>query len=78
MRQNPAKCTFGLGSKKFLGYLVSKGVIEANLEKIRVILDMRSPQTFKDVQRLIERTAALRPFISLSNTLKGSKNEKTF
>lgn len=49
IRLNPIKCTFDLGSGKFLEYLVNKQVIEANPEKIRAILDMKSPQTFKDI-----------------------------
>lgn len=39
---NVTKCTFGLGSGKFLGYLVNKRGIEANSEKIKAILDMKS------------------------------------
>lgn len=86
MHLNPTKCTFGLRSRKFLGYLVSKRGIEANLEKIKAILDMKSPQSFKDAQRLTGRVAALWRFMSKSaerclpffNTLKGPKNEKTF
>lgn len=43
IRLNSTKCTFRLGSGKFLGYLVSKKGIKANLEKIKAILDMKSP-----------------------------------
>lgn len=85
LRLNPTKCTFGLGSGKFLGYLVSTRGIEANPEKITAILDMQSPKTYKDVQRLTGRIAALRRFVSRSaerclpffDTLKGPKNEKS-
>lgn len=35
IRLNPTKCTFSLGSKKFLGYLVSKRGIMINLRKSR-------------------------------------------
>ena len=34
MRLNPFKCTFGVSSGKFLGFIVSQRRIEANLEKI--------------------------------------------
>lgn len=34
MRINPNKCTFGVASGKFLGYMVSSRGIEANPEKI--------------------------------------------
>lgn len=33
MRLNPVKCTFNLLSGKFLGFLISQGGIEANLEE---------------------------------------------
>jgi hypothetical protein len=40
MKLNPAKCTFGVSSGKFLGYMVSSRGIEANPEKIQAILEM--------------------------------------
>ena len=40
---------FGAVSGKFLGFLISKRRVEANSEKIRVVLDMRPPSTVKDV-----------------------------
>jgi hypothetical protein len=40
MKLNPAKCAFGVSSGKFLGYMVSSRGIEANPEKIQVILEM--------------------------------------
>ncbi|XP_024024252.1 uncharacterized protein LOC112092391 [Morus notabilis] len=53
-----------IGSGKFLGFMVSNRGIEANLEKIKVLQDMRSPTKPKEVQRLIECVAALNRFIS--------------
>lgn len=44
MKLNPTKCAFGVSSGKFLGFMVSQRGIEANLEKIKVILDMQSPK----------------------------------
>ncbi|CAL8997656.1 unnamed protein product, partial [Prunus brigantina] len=38
MRLNPAKCVFGVGSGKFLGFLVSHRGIEANPEKIQALV----------------------------------------
>ena len=49
MKLNPNKCAFGVESGKFLGYMVSRRGIEANPEKIRAILEMRSPQKVKEV-----------------------------
>ena len=43
MMLNPAKCAFGVGSGKFLGLMVSQWGIEANLAKIKAILDMEVP-----------------------------------
>ena len=45
---NQAKCAFGVGSRKFLGLMVSKRGIEANPDKIRAILDMEAPTSIKD------------------------------
>ncbi|PKA50461.1 RNA-directed DNA polymerase like [Apostasia shenzhenica] len=44
LKLNPAKCTFGAASGKFLGYLVSVRGIEANPDKISTILSMPSPR----------------------------------
>lgn len=37
MKLNPAKCIFGVPSRKLLGYLVSSWGIEVNPEKIKAI-----------------------------------------
>ena len=64
MKLSPAKCTFGVSSGKFLGHLVSRRGIEANLEKIQAVINMQSPRTTKEVQSLAGRVAALNRFIS--------------
>ena len=64
MKLNPSKCAFGFALGKFLGFMVSHKGIEANLEKIKAILDMKPPQNIKEVQFLIERVAALNRFVS--------------
>ena len=43
MRLNPSKCAFRVSSGKFLGFMVSHRGIEANLNKIQVILNMEPP-----------------------------------
>ena len=43
IKLNPSKCAFRVASGKFLGFMVSHRRIEANLEKIKAILDMKSP-----------------------------------
>ena len=64
MRLNPSKCVFGVASGKFLGFMVSQRGIEANPEKVQAIINMESPRTVKEVQKLIGRIAALNRFVS--------------
>ncbi|KAG7594130.1 Reverse transcriptase domain [Arabidopsis thaliana x Arabidopsis arenosa] len=81
MKLNPAKCTFGVPSGEFLGYIVTKRGIEANPNQINAFLNMPSPKNFKEVQVLTGRIAALNRFISRSTDkslpfyqiLKGNK-----
>ncbi|CAA0810559.1 Unknown protein, partial [Striga hermonthica] len=63
---NPKKCTFGVRSGKFLGYMVSQRGIEANPAKIQAILELAPPTSIKGVQALTGRLAALNRFISKS------------
>ena len=64
MKLNPAKCAFGVSARKFLGFIVNNRGIEANLDKIKAVLDMPLPSCIKEVQHLTERIAALRRFVS--------------
>ena len=64
MKLNLVKCIFGVSSGKFLGFMVSQRGIEVNPEKVRAILDMVSPKTVKEVQRLTGRVAALNRYVS--------------
>ncbi|XP_026378564.1 uncharacterized protein LOC113273003 [Papaver somniferum] len=48
MKLNPAKCSFGLSSGNFLGYLMTHRGIEANPEQIRAIREIPSPRTKKE------------------------------
>ena len=67
MKLNPSKCAFRVSIRKFLGFIVNSHRIEANPDKIRVVLDMRPPSNTKEVQRLTERMDALSRFVSRSN-----------
>ena len=49
MRLNPDKCAFRVSSGKFLGFMVSHRGIEVNPDKIQAILDMKPPQSVKEV-----------------------------
>ena len=43
MKLNPAKCAFGVSAEKFLGFIVNSQGIEANPDKIKVVLDRLPP-----------------------------------
>nr|XP_027122199.1 uncharacterized protein LOC113739154 [Coffea arabica] len=59
MRLNLKKCTFGVRSGRFLGFLVSRDGIRANPAKLQAIMDMAPPRSVNEVQRLTGRMAAL-------------------
>ena len=57
----------GVSVGKFLGCIVNNRGIEANPDKIKVVLGMQPPSNTKEIQRLIGRIAALSRFVSRSN-----------
>ena len=67
MKLNPPKCAFRFSTEKFLGFIVNNRGIEANPDKIKSVLDMPSPSSIKEVQRLTGRIAALSRFMSRAN-----------
>lgn len=42
MKLNPSKCAFKVSSRKFLDFVVNQQGIEANPDKIRVVLEMEA------------------------------------
>ena len=66
LRLNTSKCSFGVGSGKFLGYMVTHKGIEVNLKQIKTINSLQPPRNPKEVQKLTRMTAALNRFISRS------------
>ena len=66
LRLNAAKCSFGMGSGKFLGYVVTHHGIEVDPNQIKVIHDLQPPRNPKEVQKLTGMTTALNRFISRS------------
>ncbi|GMP79431.1 hypothetical protein CsSME_00034981 [Camellia sinensis var. sinensis] len=66
LQLNTSKCAFGVGSGKFLGYLVTRRGIEASPDQIKAILELKSPTSVKQVHMLTGRAAALTRFISRS------------
>ena len=67
MNLNPTKCAFRVSDRKFLGFMVNSRGIEANPDKIKVVLDMHPPSNTKEIQRLTGRIAALSHFVSKSS-----------
>ena len=43
LRLNVTKCSFGVGSSKFLGYMVTHRGIEVDPDQIRAIHDLQPP-----------------------------------
>ena len=66
LRLNASKCSFGVGSVKFLGYMVTHRGIEVNPDQIKAINGLQAPRNPKEVQKLTKMTAALNKFISRS------------
>jgi hypothetical protein len=64
MKRNPEKCTFGVPSRKLLGYMVPRCGIDPNLEKVSTITKMKMLVSLHDVQKLTGCMAALSRFIS--------------
>ena len=66
LRLNASKCSFGVGSGKFLGYMVTHRGNEVNPDQIKAINNMRTPRNPKEVQKLTGMAVALNRFISRS------------
>ena len=66
LRLNASKCSFGVGSGKFLGYMVTHRGIEVNPDQIKAINSLQPPRNRKVVQKLTRMMAALNRFISRS------------
>ncbi|KAL2251819.1 UNVERIFIED_CONTAM: Retrovirus-related Pol polyprotein from transposon opus [Sesamum indicum] len=77
MKLNPNKCTFGVAGGKFLGYMVSERGIEANPEKIEAILNLKSPTSLKEVQKLtavVVTARKLRPYFQSHKIVVGTNH----
>ena len=59
LRLNASKCSFGVGSGKFLGYMVTHKGIKVNPDQIKDINDLKPPRNAKEVQKLTGMIAAL-------------------
>ena len=63
---NASKCSFGVGSGKFLGYMVIHRGIEVNPDQVKAINSLQPPRNPKEIQKLTGMTAVLNWFISRS------------
>ena len=68
MKLNPEKWVFRVLLVKFLGFMVSQRRIEENPEKVKAILDMTSPRTVKEVQKLMGQVATINKFVLKATT----------
>ena len=63
---NASRWSFGVGSGKFLGYMLTHRGIEVNPDQIKAINNLQPPRNPKEVQKLTGIMAALNRFISRS------------
>ena len=66
LRLDASKCSFGVGSGKFLGYMVTHRGIEVSPNQIKAIHNLQPPRNPKEVQKLTGMIVALNRFISRS------------
>ena len=59
LRLNTSKCSFGVGSGKFLDYMVTHRGIKVNPDQIKAINSLQPLRNPKEVQRLIGMTTTL-------------------
>ncbi|GKD12700.1 reverse transcriptase domain-containing protein [Tanacetum coccineum] len=86
MKLNPKKFSFGMEEGKFLGYIVTSERIRANPEKTKVVMNMPSPSSLKQMKRLSGKLTALNRFLSKAakkvlpclDALKKYANKKDF
>ena len=59
LRLNASKCSFGVGSEKFLGYMVTHRGIKVNPDQFKTINNLQPSRNPKEVQKLTGMMAAL-------------------
>ncbi|GJQ99972.1 reverse transcriptase domain-containing protein [Tanacetum coccineum] len=82
---NLKKCSFGVEEGPFLGHLITKQGIKANLLKVKAITNLTLPRTLKEINGLNGKLAALSRFLSkgldkslpLFKALKSCMEKKT-
>ena len=66
LQLNTSKCSFGVDSGKFLGYMVTHRRIKVNLDQIKAINNLQPSRNPKKVQKLTGMIATLNRYISRS------------
>ena len=61
---NPKKCTFGVTSRKLLGFMVSQREIEVDLDKIKAIVEMKTPRTENEIRGFLGSIQYISRFIA--------------
>ena len=59
LRLNASNCSFGVGSGKFLGYMVTHREIEVNPDQVKEINSLQPPRNPKEVQKITGMVATL-------------------
>ena len=63
LRMNSLKCTFGVSSGKFLGFLVHSRGIDVDPAKATAIATIRPPATVKELKSFLGKVSYIRKFI---------------
>ena len=64
LRLNPKKFSFGVTSKKLLGFRVSYKGIKVDYDKIKAIVEMKPPRTDKEIRGFLGRIQYISRFIA--------------
>lgn len=62
-KMNLLKCTFGVSSGKFLGFVIHHKGIDIDPTKAKVIQDMNPPKTLNELKSFIRKVSYIRRFI---------------
>ena len=63
MRMNSLKCSFGVSSGKFFGFLVHSRRIYVDLAKATTIATMKSPAIMKELKSFLGKVSYIQRFI---------------
>jgi hypothetical protein len=74
---SPEKCVWSTNKVEFLGFIISDQGIEMSEEKVRTILDWKTPQSVKDVQSFLGFANFYRRFIEGFSRLTRPLTEAT-